>query len=60
MHYKPIENCHMENAILGKDFNLGTTNFLFHVFTHVNEFLEKSLDLDFELPILVQYSVLLP
>jgi hypothetical protein len=32
MHYKPIENCQMENAILGKDFDLGTTNSFFHVF----------------------------
>jgi hypothetical protein len=22
MQYKPIENCHIENAILGKNFNL--------------------------------------
>jgi hypothetical protein len=33
MHYKPIENCHEENAILGKDFNLGVTNSFFHAFT---------------------------
>jgi hypothetical protein len=38
----------MENTIFGKDFNLGTTSSLFHVFTHVNDFLEKSLDLDFK------------
>jgi hypothetical protein len=30
---KPIENCHVENVVLGKDFNLGTTSSLFHVFT---------------------------
>ncbi len=40
MQYKPIENCHMENAILGKDFNLGTTNSFFHVFNLV-VFLKK-------------------
>jgi hypothetical protein len=32
MHYKTIENGHMENAIFGKDFNLSTIDFLFHVF----------------------------
>jgi hypothetical protein len=31
---KPIENCHMENAILGKDFNIGAIGLLFNVFTH--------------------------
>jgi hypothetical protein len=36
MQYKPIENYHMENAVLGKDFNLGVTNFLFHAFTHLS------------------------
>jgi hypothetical protein len=25
MQYKQIENCHVENAVLGKDFNLGVT-----------------------------------
>jgi hypothetical protein len=53
----------MENAIFGKDFNLGMTNFLFHVFTHVNQFWKNhwiwTLKMDFELPILVQYSVFL-
>jgi len=34
MQYKPIENCHMANAVLGKDFNLGMIDFLFHLFTH--------------------------
>jgi hypothetical protein len=29
MHYKPIEICHVENAILGKDFNLGATGSFF-------------------------------
>ncbi len=48
MQYKPIKNCHVENVILGKDFNLGTTSSLFHVFTHENVFLKKSLDLDFK------------
>jgi hypothetical protein len=33
MQYKPIEDCHVENAILRKDFNLGTTSSIFHVFT---------------------------
>jgi hypothetical protein len=32
MRYKPIEKCHMENAILGKDLNLGATSSLFHAF----------------------------
>jgi hypothetical protein len=34
MQYEPIKNCHMENAILGKDFNFGAIGFLFHAFTH--------------------------
>jgi hypothetical protein len=29
MQYKPIKNYHVENAILGKDLNLGTTNSFF-------------------------------
>jgi hypothetical protein len=29
MQYKPIENYHVENIILGKDFNLGVTSFFF-------------------------------
>ncbi len=33
MQYKPIENYHVENAILGKDFNLGMTGSFFHAFT---------------------------
>jgi hypothetical protein len=33
MKYKPIENYHVENAILGKDFNHGAIGSLFHVFT---------------------------
>jgi hypothetical protein len=33
MQYKPIESCHVENAVIGKDFKLGTISFLFHVFT---------------------------
>jgi hypothetical protein len=32
MHYKPTKNCHEENAILGKDLNLGVTNSVFYVF----------------------------
>jgi hypothetical protein len=34
MQYKLIENYHMENAILRKDFKLGTTGSFFHAFTH--------------------------
>jgi hypothetical protein len=34
MQYKRIENYHVENAILGKDLNLGVINSLFHTFTH--------------------------
>jgi hypothetical protein len=33
MQYKPIKIYHMENAILGKDFNLGAIGFFFHAFT---------------------------
>jgi hypothetical protein len=33
MQYKPIKNFHVENAILGKGFNLGATGFFFHAFT---------------------------
>jgi len=40
MEYKPIENYHVENAILGKDFNLGATSFLFHAFTLMQVFLD--------------------
>jgi hypothetical protein len=29
MDYKPIENYHVKNAILGKDFNLGMINSFF-------------------------------
>jgi hypothetical protein len=32
--YEPIKNCHMENALLGKDFNFGAIGLLFHAFTH--------------------------
>ncbi len=35
MQYNPIKNYHMENVVLGKDFNLGTTSSFFHVFTFV-------------------------
>jgi hypothetical protein len=38
MQYQPIENYHVENAILGKDFNLGVTSFLFHAFTLMQVF----------------------
>jgi hypothetical protein len=33
MQYKFIENYHVENAILGKDFNLGPIGSFFHAFT---------------------------
>jgi hypothetical protein len=33
MHYTPLENCHVENGILGKDFNLGVIGSFFHAFT---------------------------
>jgi hypothetical protein len=33
MQYKWIENCHMKNVILRKDFNLATTSSFFHSFT---------------------------
>jgi len=33
MQYKLIENYHVENAVLQKDFNLGATNSFFHAFT---------------------------
>jgi hypothetical protein len=39
---------HVENAVLGKDFNLGMISSLFHVFTHLKFFVEKSLGLDFK------------
>jgi hypothetical protein len=32
MQYKLVEKCHMENAVLGKDLNLGVTSFFFHAF----------------------------
>jgi hypothetical protein len=32
---KPIENCHLENVVLGKDFNFGTTSSFLHDFTHM-------------------------
>jgi hypothetical protein len=35
MEYKPIENCHMENVVFGKDFNLGTISSIFHAFTQI-------------------------
>jgi hypothetical protein len=33
MHYKAIENYHVKNVVLGKDFNLGVIGFFFHAFT---------------------------
>jgi hypothetical protein len=35
MQYKPIENCHVENVVLKKDFNLSVIGSLFHAFTYV-------------------------
>jgi hypothetical protein len=35
MQYKPVENCHMENAVFKKDFNLGTTSSFFDAFTQL-------------------------
>jgi hypothetical protein len=35
MQYKPMQNYHMENVVLGKDFNLGVTGSFFHAFTHL-------------------------
>jgi hypothetical protein len=32
MLYKPIENYHMENAILREDFNFGAIGSFFHAF----------------------------
>ncbi len=30
-----MENCHVENVVLEKDFNLGVTSSFFHAFTHM-------------------------
>jgi hypothetical protein len=38
MQYKSIENCHVENVVLWKDFNLGATGFFFHDFIHMGKF----------------------
>jgi hypothetical protein len=35
MHYKPIKNFHMENVVLGKDFNLGTIGNFFILSTKI-------------------------
>jgi hypothetical protein len=43
MQYKPIENYHMENVVLKKDFNLGATSFFFHAFTHMDYNLGSTL-----------------
>jgi hypothetical protein len=40
--YKPIENCHMENVIFGKDFNLDAIGSFFHVFTQIENLIETS------------------
>jgi hypothetical protein len=36
MQFKSIENYHVKNVILGKDFNLGMISFLFHAFTFIS------------------------
>ncbi len=37
MQYKLIENCHVENVVLGKNFNLGMTRSFFMLsFDNVN------------------------
>jgi len=41
MQYKLIENYHMENAVPGKDFNLGATSSLFHAFTQMTNNVER-------------------
>jgi len=33
MHYKATKNYHVENVVLGKDFNLGVIGLFFHAFT---------------------------
>jgi hypothetical protein len=35
MQCKPIENYHVENVVLGKDFNLDMIGCLFHAFTPI-------------------------
>jgi hypothetical protein len=35
MQYKPIWNYHVENAIFGKDLNLGVIGSIFHAFIHM-------------------------
>jgi hypothetical protein len=35
MHFKQIEEGHMENVILWRNFNLGAFNSLVHAFTHL-------------------------
>jgi len=44
MEYKPIENYHMENVIIGKDFNLGHDWLLFSCF-HPNVGSTNPIDL---------------
>jgi hypothetical protein len=39
MQYKPIENYHMKNAILGKDFNISVTRSFSHVFILLDKIL---------------------
>jgi hypothetical protein len=43
MQYKLIENYHMENVVLGKDINLGTTSSFFHAFTLLNQMCSNHL-----------------
>jgi hypothetical protein len=38
MQYKPIKIYNVENAVLGKDFNLGTSGSFFHAFTLMTTF----------------------
>jgi hypothetical protein len=44
MQYKSVKKCHVENVVLGKDFNLGTTGSFFHVFTQMHVFI-ASMDI---------------
>jgi len=37
MQYKPIKIWHVENAILGWDFNPGVIGFFFHAFTLMDQ-----------------------
>jgi hypothetical protein len=50
MQYKPIKNCHVENVILGKDFNLGAIDSFFHAF------IPSSFDHDVTLWVQTRYN----